>query len=198
MYAPDASTFHPYVFMFGTPPLFHESTLTECDYLNNEKVFNFMNLNGGSNVYDISIQMARERGAMHLGNKVILNGENQDVKRYWPTDDSFDVGSADCDINLMKTRTKKSLLVHFADVYAKRIMQLDEEVGKLSQPSPFVVSKAVEIFIDKMVKLACKCAKEQKEKKVKLGHLEQICRENSQFEFLVPIVEEAIANKNKS
>ncbi|KAE9367941.1 histone-fold-containing protein [Stipitochalara longipes BDJ] len=71
----------------------------------------------------------------------------------------------------------------------KRIMQADEEVGKVAQVTPVAVSKALELFMIALVSGAAERAKERGGKKVTAQHLKQVVEGNpDQFDFLNDIV----------
>jgi len=71
----------------------------------------------------------------------------------------------------------------------KRIMQADEEVGKVAQVTPVAVSKALELFMIALVSGAAEKAKEKGGKKVTAQHLKQVVEGNpDQFDFLNDIV----------
>jgi histone H3/H4 len=71
----------------------------------------------------------------------------------------------------------------------KRIMQADEEVGKVAQVTPVAVSKALELFMIALVSGAAEKAREKGGKKVTAQHLKQVVEGNpDQFDFLNDIV----------
>ncbi|RDL37456.1 Uncharacterized protein BP5553_04889 [Venustampulla echinocandica] len=71
----------------------------------------------------------------------------------------------------------------------KRIMQADEEVGKVAQVTPVAVSKALELFMISLVSGAAEKAKEKGGKRVTAQHLKQVVLGSpEQFDFLADIV----------
>jgi Dr1-associated corepressor len=71
----------------------------------------------------------------------------------------------------------------------KRIMQADEEVGKVAQVTPVAVSKALELFMIALVSGAAEKAKEKGGKRVTAQHLKSMVMErNEEFDFLAEIV----------
>ncbi|EHL02624.1 putative DNA polymerase epsilon subunit C [Glarea lozoyensis 74030] len=71
----------------------------------------------------------------------------------------------------------------------KRIMQADEEVGKVAQVTPVAVSKALELFMIALVSGAAEKAKEKGGKRVTAQHLKQVVLASpEQFDFLNDIV----------
>ncbi|KAF4632712.1 hypothetical protein G7Y89_g5420 [Cudoniella acicularis] len=71
----------------------------------------------------------------------------------------------------------------------KRIMQADEEVGKVAQVTPVAVSKALELFMISLVSGAAEKAKEKGGKRVTAQHLKAVVLGSpEQFDFLADIV----------
>ncbi|ORY15131.1 histone-fold-containing protein [Clohesyomyces aquaticus] len=70
----------------------------------------------------------------------------------------------------------------------KRIMQADDDVGKVAQVTPVVVSKALELFMISLVTKAAAEAKARSSKRVGAMHLKQAVTNDEQFDFLSEIV----------
>ncbi|KAF2086430.1 histone-fold-containing protein, partial [Saccharata proteae CBS 121410] len=70
----------------------------------------------------------------------------------------------------------------------KRIMQADEDVGKVAQVTPHVVAKALELFMISLVTKAADEAKNRSSKRVSAAHLKQAVLSDSHFDFLTEIV----------
>ncbi|KAI9723339.1 MAG: hypothetical protein M1812_001223 [Candelaria pacifica] len=70
----------------------------------------------------------------------------------------------------------------------KRIMQADEDVGKVAQVTPVVVSKALELFMISLVCKASEAANERSSKRVTATHLKQAIAKDKQFDFLDDII----------
>ncbi|KAI5779744.1 histone-fold-containing protein, partial [Geopyxis carbonaria] len=71
----------------------------------------------------------------------------------------------------------------------KRIMQADEDVGKVAQVTPVVVSKALELFMIALCDKASEQARQRNSKRVTAGHLKQAIVHEEQFDFLADIIE---------
>jgi histone H3/H4 len=84
--------------------------------------------------------------------------------------------------NNIEIRTK------FPVARIKRIMQADEEVGKVAQVTPVAVSKALELFMIALVSGAAEKAKEKGGKRVTAQHLKMVVEGDEQFDFLNEIV----------
>ncbi|KAF2728711.1 histone-fold-containing protein [Polyplosphaeria fusca] len=70
----------------------------------------------------------------------------------------------------------------------KRIMQADDDVGKVAQVTPVVVSKALELFMISIVTKAATEAKARNSKRVSTMHLKEAVTKDEQFDFLSDIV----------
>jgi len=70
----------------------------------------------------------------------------------------------------------------------KKIMQSDEEIGKMTQNTPVVISAAVELFIKSIVSKACQEAQARKASRISLGHLKRCICSTDQFDFLKDLV----------
>ncbi|KAM3068616.1 hypothetical protein ACMFMG_011140 [Clarireedia jacksonii] len=70
----------------------------------------------------------------------------------------------------------------------KRIMQADEEVGKVAQVTPVAVSKALELFMISLVQGAARVAREKGGKRVTAQCLKRVVLADEQFDFLNEIV----------
>jgi histone H3/H4 len=84
--------------------------------------------------------------------------------------------------NNIEIRTK------FPVARIKRIMQADEEVGKVAQVTPVAVSKALELFMISLVSGAAEKAREKGGKRVTAQHLKMVVQADEQFDFLSEIV----------
>ncbi|CCX07284.1 histone-fold-containing protein [Pyronema domesticum] len=71
----------------------------------------------------------------------------------------------------------------------KRIMQADEDVGKVAQVTPVVVSKALELFMIQLCDKASEQARQRHSKRITAGHLKQAILHEEQFDFLADIIE---------
>ncbi|ELQ75571.1 Class 2 transcription repressor NC2, alpha subunit (DRAP1) [Trachipleistophora hominis] len=71
----------------------------------------------------------------------------------------------------------------FPTARIKKIMQSDEDVGKISTYAPVVLGKATELFLFELVNAAVKLAESDK-RKVEVEDLERVVKENEQFIFL--------------
>ncbi|KAE8356389.1 histone-fold-containing protein [Aspergillus coremiiformis] len=70
----------------------------------------------------------------------------------------------------------------------KRIMQADEDVGKVAQVTPIAVSKALELFMISLVTKAAKEAKDRNSKRVTASHLKHAVAKDEVLDFLADII----------
>ncbi|KIW34810.1 uncharacterized protein PV07_01563 [Cladophialophora immunda] len=71
----------------------------------------------------------------------------------------------------------------------KRIMQADEDVGKVAQATPTAVSKALELFMISLVSKGAAEARANNSKRVTAQHLKAALMNDGQFDFLNDICE---------
>ncbi|KAL7720041.1 DNA polymerase epsilon subunit C [Entamoeba marina] len=74
----------------------------------------------------------------------------------------------------------------------KRIMQEDEDVGKMAGNVPLVIAKATELFLIELIKKTNGVAEEKKSKSVNLTHLLECVKQTPEFDFLQELVETRI------
>ncbi|KAF5375924.1 hypothetical protein D9615_008250 [Tricholomella constricta] len=71
----------------------------------------------------------------------------------------------------------------------KKIMQKDEEVGKVAQATPIVISKALELFLGLIIEEANKVTADRGSKKVEAYHLKHAVETTEMLDFLKDLVE---------
>ena len=76
----------------------------------------------------------------------------------------------------------------FPTARIKRIMQADEEVGKVAQQTPIAVGKALELFMVQLVTKSAEVAREKGSKRVTAPMLKQVVETDDQWDFLRDIV----------
>ncbi|KLJ08794.1 hypothetical protein EMPG_15762 [Blastomyces silverae] len=70
----------------------------------------------------------------------------------------------------------------------KRIMQADEDVGKVAQVTPIAVSKALELFMISLVTKAAQEARSRSSKRVTAAHLKEAISKDEVLDFLADII----------
>ncbi|OXC69010.1 hypothetical protein AYX13_02299 [Cryptococcus neoformans] len=86
-------------------------------------------------------------------------------------------------------RSNKFKTSRFPAARIKRIMQLDEEVGKLASATPVMISKSLECFIQVLLDESCKTVREAGARKLTAGHLKLMINTNPSFDFLRELTE---------
>jgi len=76
----------------------------------------------------------------------------------------------------------------FPTARIKRIMQADEEVGKVAQQTPIAVGKALELFMVELVTKSAEVARQKSSKRVTAQMLKQVVETDEQWDFLREIV----------
>lgn len=84
--------------------------------------------------------------------------------------------------------SKKKYNARFAPARIKKIMQSDEEVGKVASAVPVIISKALEMFLDSFLENADKLTKERSAKTLTPQHLKLIINTDSKYDFLKDLV----------
>lgn len=85
---------------------------------------------------------------------------------------------------------------HFPAARIKKIMQSDEEIGKVAQATPVVVGRALEIFMANLVEVSVSQAKKQGVKRITASHVKLAIENTEQFDFLMEAVEKYPSLKN--
>ncbi|KAK5006883.1 hypothetical protein LTR28_005958, partial [Elasticomyces elasticus] len=76
----------------------------------------------------------------------------------------------------------------FPTARIKRIMQADEDVGKVAQVTPVVVAKALELFMISLITKSSAIAKSKSSRRVMAPHLKAAILADDQLDFLHEIV----------
>ncbi|KAL1408739.1 hypothetical protein Q8F55_005552 [Vanrija albida] len=71
----------------------------------------------------------------------------------------------------------------------KKIMQMDEEVGKLASATPVMISKSLECFLQLLIDETAKESRERGSRKMVPYHLKAMIDKSDQFDFLRELVE---------
>ncbi|PWN46050.1 histone-fold-containing protein, partial [Ceraceosorus guamensis] len=78
---------------------------------------------------------------------------------------------------------RKSNTTKFPVARIKKIMQSDEEVGKVAAATPVAVSKALELFMAELLGTAVTEARSRGSKRVLPGHLKAAVQANERLDF---------------
>ncbi|KAM7535230.1 hypothetical protein Aperf_G00000102415 [Anoplocephala perfoliata] len=91
--------------------------------------------------------------------------------------------------------TKRKFSAKFPTARIKKIMQLDDEIGKLSATVPPVVSRALELFVEQLLTKAYNLTVSRNSKTILPIYLKEAIEEEEVFEFLKPIVSHISSSK---
>lgn len=83
----------------------------------------------------------------------------------------------------------EKIKTHFPAARIKKIMQSDDEIGKVAQATPIIVGRALEIFMANLVEASIIEAKRQGVKRISASHIRAAVENTEQFDFLVDAVE---------
>ncbi|KAI0969397.1 hypothetical protein F4678DRAFT_173265 [Xylaria arbuscula] len=83
----------------------------------------------------------------------------------------------------------------FPTARIKRIMQADEEVGKVAQQTPIAVGKALELFMVQLVHKSAEVAKDKNSKRITAPMLKQAIDSTNEWDFLREIVSKVTEEK---
>ncbi|KAK3995940.1 putative dna polymerase [Cladorrhinum sp. PSN332] len=86
----------------------------------------------------------------------------------------------------------------FPTARIKRIMQADEEVGKVAQQTPIAVGKALEMFMVALVTKSADVAREKNSKRVSAQMLKHVVESDEQWDFLRDIVSKVENSEEKA
>ncbi|XP_061407371.1 dr1-associated corepressor [Lethenteron reissneri] len=83
---------------------------------------------------------------------------------------------------------KKKYNARFPPARIKKIMQTDEEVGKVAAAVPVIISRALELFLESLLTKACQVTQSRNAKTMTTSHLKQCIEAEQQFDFLKDLV----------
>eukprot|EP00794_Sanderia_malayensis_P020611 gene20611-22645_t len=79
---------------------------------------------------------------------------------------------------------KRKYEARFPPARIKKIMQTDEEIGKVAAAVPVIISRALEIFLQQLVEKSAEQTRLKRAKTMTTGHLKQCIESENQFDFL--------------
>lgn len=90
----------------------------------------------------------------------------------------------------------EKIKTHFPAARIKKIMQSDEDIGKVAQATPVVVGRALEIFMANLVEAAVVEAKKNGVRRIGASHIRAAVESTDQFDFLVDAMDKYPPLKN--
>lgn len=76
------------------------------------------------------------------------------------------------------------IATHFPPAKIKKIMQTDEDIGKVSQATPVIAGRALELFVAMLVSQAGQTARSQGNKRISSETLRDTIMNSEKFDFL--------------
>lgn len=138
----------------------------------------------------------------------LINPPTEEDEEYMPSDEGYNGGAAaasstPAETNGVKTEDADNSLssfekikTHFPAARIKKIMQSDEDIGKVAQVTPVVVGRALEIFMANLVDHAIVEAKKAGVRRIAASHIRAAVENTEQFDFLVDVVSKYQSAKN--
>ncbi|KNC33434.1 hypothetical protein FF38_09840 [Lucilia cuprina] len=83
---------------------------------------------------------------------------------------------------------KKKYNARFPAGRIKKIMQSDEEVGKVAQAVPIIISRTLELFVDSLLTKTLKITNSRNAKTLSTSHMKQCIMSEQRFDFLRELV----------
>ncbi|KAL6437935.1 hypothetical protein ACFW04_004323 [Cataglyphis niger] len=83
---------------------------------------------------------------------------------------------------------KKKYNARFPAGRIKKIMQTDEEVGKVAQAVPIIISKTLELFVHSLLTKTMQITSAKNAKTLSPSHMKQCILSESRFDFLKDLV----------
>ncbi|CAH0545989.1 unnamed protein product [Brassicogethes aeneus] len=83
---------------------------------------------------------------------------------------------------------KKKYNARFPAGRIKKIMQTDEEVGKVAQAVPVIISRTLELFVESLLKKSTQITQARSAKTLTPSHMKQCILSESRFDFLKDLV----------
>ncbi|XP_059176480.1 dr1-associated corepressor-like [Physella acuta] len=87
-----------------------------------------------------------------------------------------------------RTSKKKKYNARFPPARIKKIMQTDEDVGKVAAAVPVIISRALEMFIESLILETSKTTIAKNAKTLSTSHIKHTIHSNKQFDFLRDVV----------
>lgn len=93
-------------------------------------------------------------------------------------------------------RNFEKIKTHFPAARIKKIMQSDEDIGKVAQATPLVVGRALEIFMTNLLVISIQQAKKSGSRRLNASHIRAAVENTEQFDFLIDAVDKYPPMKN--
>lgn len=87
---------------------------------------------------------------------------------------------------MKKNKDPKKRMTRFPVARIKRIMQSNDDIGKVSTSAPVVLSKAIELFMKELLEASLKNCKNNK---IMMDDFIKVVNEDSRFDFLKVVLD---------
>jgi hypothetical protein len=91
----------------------------------------------------------------------------------------------------------RQMKTHFPSARVKKLLQSDEDVGKVAQATPLVVGRAVELFMCALVEKALMESANSHSKKIGVQTLKKVIDENEEFDFIADVCDKYSDSKDR-
>uniref|UniRef100_U5ERM8 Putative class 2 transcription repressor nc2 alpha subunit drap1 n=1 Tax=Corethrella appendiculata TaxID=1370023 RepID=U5ERM8_9DIPT len=88
----------------------------------------------------------------------------------------------------MPSKKKKKFPARFPAGRIKKIMQTDEEIGKVAQAVPIIISRTLELFVESLLTKTLKITNSRNAKTLSPSHMKQCIISENRFDFLRDLV----------
>ncbi|ODV86579.1 hypothetical protein CANARDRAFT_27014 [[Candida] arabinofermentans NRRL YB-2248] len=85
---------------------------------------------------------------------------------------------------------------HFPSARIKKLMQSDEEIGKVAQATPVAVGRALELFLCSLVEKSVETATNDQTRKITTQILNNTINNNEQFDFIVGVCDKYLSKSS--
>lgn len=138
----------------------------------------------------------------------LINPPTEEEDEYLPSDEGYNGATVPAPATTTETNGVKTedtdnslssfdkIKTHFPAARIKKIMQSDEDIGKVAQVTPVVVGRALEIFMANLVDHAIVEAKKAGVRRIAASHIRSAVENTEQFDFLVDVVSKYQPAKN--
>lgn len=92
----------------------------------------------------------------------------------------------------------RRMKTHFPSARVKKILQSDEDVGKVAQATPLVVGRAVELFMCSLVEKSLAESANSHTKKISVQMLKKVIDDNDEFDFVADVCDKYLENKDNT
>lgn len=91
----------------------------------------------------------------------------------------------------------RQLKTHFPSARVKKLLQSDEDIGKVAQATPLVVGRAVELFMSALVEKTVEEASQGHSKKITVAMLKKVIEDNEEFDFVLDVCDKYSDSKDR-